>query len=615
MKASQRGGAWRRIAGRTPQVLLGLLLLAAAAADGLDFSGLQVDYKLTLNYGLGIRMENPDPGLINGPLDPFELHPEQFQDGAAFTHTGYSTTINQDDGNRNFRKGAFTNNRLSAIGELQLRWDDYGAVLGADGFYDWTYHQKNDNDSPKTINKRSNETNRFSDAARYYDGERARILDAYVFGTWLLSDQMQLDVRFGKQMVAWGESLFFPGVSGAQSTADATKAFTPGAEVKQILLPTQQLAGSLAIGTDWTLMGYYKFDFKPNEIFPVGDFLSPTDSVGPGAEFSYGAVNPLYLDGCPGLLGDLSFLCQLGGVGGPVFNAPPDILIPYIGAQKASNFGQYGAAVRWQATAQTTLGLYALRYHDPNPSVGFVSGYPVVATFPTEITTQIFNEPTASAYYVDYFAGVRMLTASYSTVLGGLNLAGEISWKQNASVPVQALQLGTVNPLFARGELMQVQSSAIYAANPQFFFDDLAIVGEVAYLRVLDVDAGRAQPGIVLVGDGRQLFYNRNAWGFQTLMLPTKRNVLPGWDMTLPTTFGWLVQGNPSSPGVFGALYGEGDLRVSTGFSLQRLQNLQIGVSYNLFFGDADKNIGASFLRQNPYTDRDYLSLNVKYSF
>ncbi|MDP3859060.1 MAG: DUF1302 family protein [Stagnimonas sp.] len=602
------------VLGRVPGLLLGVLLSATAAADGLDFSGLQADYKLTLNYGVGIRMESPDPNLINGPLDPFELHLDQVQQGSGFTHTGYSTTINQDDGNRNFAKHALTNNRLSALAEVQLRWGDYGAIVSADGFYDWVYHQRNDNNSPRTVNKRVNDTNQFSPAARHYDGERARLLDTYVYGTWLIRDDMQLDLRLGNQMVAWGESLFLPGVSGAQSTADATKAFTPGVEVKQILLPTQQLSASLSVGNEWTLMGYYKFDFQPNQIFPVGDYFSPTDSVGPGAEFSYGAVNPLYLDGCPGLLGPLSNLCQLGGVGGTLFNAPPDILIPYVGAKKASKYGQYGLALRYQATPQTTLGLYALRYHDPNPSVGFNSGYPVVATFPVEITTQVFNEPTASSYYLDYFAGVRMFSASYSTVLGPFNVAGEASYKQRASVPVQALQLGTVNPLFARGELMQLQSSLIYATNPRLYFDDVAFAGEVAYLRVLDVEAGKAQPGIVLVGDGRELFYNRNAWGFQFLVMPTKRNLLSGWDLTLPTNFGWLPKGNPSSPGVFGALYGEGDMRLSVGASFQRLQNLQIGVTYNMYFGDTEQNIGASFLRQNPYADRDNISLNIKYS-
>jgi hypothetical protein len=133
----------------------------------------------------------------------------------------------------------------------------------------------------------------------------------------------------------------------SQSAADATKAFTPGVEVKEILLPGNQLSASLAIGNRWTLMSYYKLNFKKTEIFPVGDYFSDTDSVGPGASFSYGAVNPLFLSSCPGLLGSLSGLCQLGGgLGGTLIGAVPYILIPEGNDRKPSDFGQYGVGLK-----------------------------------------------------------------------------------------------------------------------------------------------------------------------------------------------------------------------------------------------------------------------------
>ena len=84
---------------------------------------------------------------------------------------------------------------------------------------------------------------------------------------------MRLDVRAGNQLVAWGESLFLPGISYSQSTADATKAFTPGVEVKQILLPTPQVSMNLAIGGEWNVMGYYKFDFKPKDHVDLAEAL------------------------------------------------------------------------------------------------------------------------------------------------------------------------------------------------------------------------------------------------------------------------------------------------------------------------------------------------------
>lgn len=596
-------------------VLLGAGLCGLAHAGSMEIGDVKAQFKATLNYGLGMRLKDPDPRLINGPVDEFQLNLAGATNGTAFTHTGLPTTVNQDDGNRNFAKYAITNNRLSTLLESQFTYENYGLVVSGDGFYDFVYHQNNDNDSPDTINKYG-KVNEFTAGARRYDGGRARLLDAYVFGNWTINDDLLLDLRIGNQMVAWGESLFFPGVSSAQSTADATKAFTPGVEIKQILLPTPQASFNLAVGTDWSVMGYYKFAFKPNEIFPVGDFLSPTDSVGPGAQFSYGSLNPLYLKSCPGLFGAGSDLCQLGlGLGGTLFNAPPTINIPNKGTLPTSRFGQYGVGLKYQITPGTTLGLYGLRYTDPNPSVVQHSGYPEIGSLAgIPLTTQIFNEPTPDYYQVKYFEGIRMLSGTFSTVLGPFNVAGEVSYRNGASLAVQALELGTVNPVFSRGNTISAQSSAIYAANPHLWFDDVALVGEAGILHVLSVDKFQAQPGIIPVGNGDTLFYDRTSFAFQVLMIPTKRNIIGGWDMSLPITFGWLVKGNPSIPGAFGALYGAGDMRLSVMANFQYLQNLQIGFGFNKFYGDADKNIGNSFLKQNPYADRDNVSINIKYS-
>ncbi len=586
----------------------------AAQADSMEFGDLKTEYKMTLNYGLGMRLKDPDQRLINGPLDPFELHLDQAANGGGFTHTGLPKTVNQDDGNRNFRKFDLTNNRLSTLLELQLNYENYGAVFSGDGFYDFVYHRGNANDSPDTINK-TGPVDQFSAGARRYDGGRARLLDAYLFGNWTINDNLLLDVRVGNQLVAWGESLFFPGVSSAQSTADATKAFTPGVEIKQILLPTPQASFNLAVGTDWSVMGYYKFAFKPNEIFPVGDFLSPTDSVGPGAEFSYGSLNPAQLKSCPGLFGPQD-LCALGfGLGGPILNAPRTINIPYKGKLPTSKYGQYGLGLKYQVTPSTTLGLYALRYHDPNPSVKQHSGYPVIGEVAgVPLTTQLFNEPTPDYYQVKYFDGIRMLSTSVSTVLGPFNVAGEVSYRNGAAIAVQALELGTINPVFSRGNTITAQTSAIYAANPHLWFDDLALVGEAGFLHVLSVDKFPAQPGIIPVGNGNTLFYDRNAYAFQLLAIPTKRNIIGGWDLSTPISFGWLVKGNPSIPGAFGALYGARDARLSLMANFQYLQNLQVGFGFNKFIGDAKKNIGDSFLKQNPYADRDNIAINIKYS-
>src|SRR5262249_10820074 len=155
---------------------------------------------------------------------------------------GLPSTANFDDGDRNFKQGSLINNRISGYGELQLTHDNYGAVFSGDGFYDQVYHHPNDNDSPGTINKTGSNT-RLNDGARYYDRQPVRLLEAYAYGDWNLFDsEASLDLRVGKQLVAYGEALFFSGIALAQSPNDATKAFVPGAEVKDILLPVNQVS-------------------------------------------------------------------------------------------------------------------------------------------------------------------------------------------------------------------------------------------------------------------------------------------------------------------------------------------------------------------------------------
>ncbi|MDR3418706.1 MAG: DUF1302 family protein [Nevskia sp.] len=595
-----------------PWVLFACGLQGAAHAGAFDLGGVHADYKLTLNYGVAMRMDDPSPALINGPIDPMQVNLAGLFNGTAFGHTGLPITVNQDDGDRNFKKYSLINNRVSGLLETQFSYANYGVIASGDGFYDQVYHHPNDNDSPDTVNKYGPPSH-FTDGARYYDGQRVRLLDAYAYGTWPIGDNMTLDVRAGQQLVAWGEGLFFSGMAISQSAADATKAFTPGVEVKQILLPGNQVSASLAVGQQWTLMGYYKLAFKKTEIFPVGDFFSATDSVGPGAAFSYGAVNPLYLNGCPGLLGKYSYLCDLGGIGGKLFDAPPYILVPETAAQKPSNYGQYGIGIKYQITPGTNLGLHYVRYTDPNPSVAFGTGYDVF-TYKPLLTTKIVGEVTANSYHEVWYSGIDMMMGSFSSVVGPVNVAGEVSYRKGLATPVQSLQLGTVDPEFSHGDLGQALMSAIYATNPHFWFDNVSMVGEVGYVHSYHVDPVKTIPGIIAVGNGDSLFYDRNSWAFQTLVIPGRSNVINGWDLSMPMSFGMLVKGNPSMPGAFGAFGGAGDTRLSIGASMQYLQNLQFSLSYSFFFGNADQNVGRSFIKQNPYVDRDYLALSVKYT-
>jgi hypothetical protein len=615
------------------------MVCGTAMAGSFDlWDGASVDYKMTLAYALAMRTGNPNDALINGPVDQFQSYlfpvqqPNQPAQIFSFSHTGLPTTVNYDDGDRNFHAGSLINNRVTALAELQFHWGNYGIEVSGDGFYDQVYHHPNDNDSPDTVNTTGIPHTRFTDATRYYDGNRYRLLDAYAYGDFTPFG-LNLNVRAGQQLVAYGQSLFFEGIALAQSRADATKAFVPGAEIKSILLPTNQISFRLGVTNDLSMVGYYKLAFRPSEIFPEGDYFSPADAVGPGATFVYGSANPLYggPGECTGLLTNFhvgntrtpatpaeeNLVCSLLFPLGQLVNAPKTIN-SYRGPDlKPSDGGQYGGGLEYQITARSNVAFYYLRYDDTNPSVNLNVGYAPFGYNPANgapITTQIINQPVPTTYNVKYFDGIHLYGFAYSTVVGPFNVAGELNFRDRAAVPIDATISGVVSPVFSRGQISQALLSAIYVTNPKFFFDDLAVTAEAGYVHVNDVDAVPSSPGIITHGNGDELFYNRNSWGFQTLTIPTRHNIFNGWDMSMPISFGMLVKGTPSMAGAFGALYGEGDTRLGVSLNFQYLGNLEVGLGYNFFFGDPNKLIGDSLLKANPYMDRDYATFHIAYN-
>jgi hypothetical protein len=515
MKTVQRG---KRIKPAVHRLAAGLLCVAAgfsgsAVAGSFDLGeNLNAQYTLLLSYAAAVRAEGQSDTLINGPVSPF---------------TGLPSTVNNDDGDRNFKSGSLVNNRLSALGEFFLNGKNYGLVLRGDAFYDDVYRRSNDNDSPATINK-SGANDEFTESARKYNGARLRLLDAYAYGDWRFGDSARLNARLGRQVVAWGESLFFSGVAAAQGPADATKANVPGAEVKNILLPVEQVSLQLGLNRGLSLMAYYRLRYKATELEPAGSYFSTFDGVGPGAEFIRGA---------------------------PGFN------IPRAEDLQPSDRGQYGLGVNYQLTSATSVGAYWLRYHNTNPEVSLNIA---------QVAPGVF---APVSYNVKYFDGIHMAAASFSTKLGAANVAGEVSLRSGLDMLVNS----AAGPVAARGRLSQVLLSSIYTVSPNWLSQEIDLVGEAGFVHVNSVEGGSAS----LVND-------RNSWAVSGLANFNYRNLLPRWDLSVPVTYAVIGKGTPAMAGSFGALYGEHDQRASVFANFIYLQNLQVGVGYNAFLGAAD---------------------------
>jgi len=496
---------------------LGLLALALAgptcAGEFQLGEEVSANYLLTLGYGAAMRTESQSSELINGPIDPA---------------SGLPNTVNSDDGDRNFDPGSLINNRLSLLGEIDLHYRNYGAFLRASSFYDDVWQHRNDNNSPDTVNK-TGPANEFTRGARDAAGSRSRLLDAYLYGSFQTAEQSMLNLRLGRQVVQWGESLFFPNIAGAQSPADATKANVPGIEVKDILLPVGQMFAQWQLSPAFGVSAYYQYEYKPTELDPVGGYFSTADMIGPGAEFLYLA---------------------------------PGFTLPKGPTDRPRDSGQWGLSMRMAVGNETEMSLYRLRYHDKNPNVRVN-----------------FQDDLPNDYQVIYFDDIDLTGISFSTRMGDFNVAGEISYKDGVPVLVDT----PVGASATRANATQAQLSSLYILGPRWFSDQTTFVGEVAYLRVNKVD------DFAFAGETfDELSADRGAWAYQLSATPSWNNVIDGWDLSMPMSYAEQVNGTTAVAGAFGGLVGEGDSRASAGLTFKYLNNLELGMSYNAFLGGAD---------------------------
>ena len=523
------------------------LLTGPAAAGTLELgSGLSLDYLANLTYSAVMRADDADSQLL--------------------------ANVNGDDGNRAFDQSALINNRAAVLAETNLHFGNHGVFVRGSAFYDDVYFHDSDNDSPETLN-RADRADHFSDATRDRLGARARLLDVYAYASIPIGSTA-LDLRAGNQVVSWGESLFFPNMSGAQAPADATKSNVPGTEVKDILLPVGQVYAQWGLTDRLSVLGYYQWQWKSTELNPTDAFYSSSDVVGPGAEFL--------------LVPSLAPLVPFG----------ISTQVPRGKDDKPDDSGQWGAGVRYRLGEATELSAYHIRYSDKNP-VG-VTINSTVMTLPVVGTLVL---PTS--YNVAYTDDIKMTALSLSTEVAGTAVGGEVSYRQGAGLNINVGP--TASPTPGRGDVLQANLNATKLFLPTPLWDTMLLLGEVSYVHVEDQDGidVPTQTGTVTYDD---LSNSRDATALQLLLQFGYKQIWSGWDLTLSLVNGYGVNGKSAIAGALGSYTGEGDIRYSAGPTFKYLNNLEFGLAYNGYAG------GAS-LDQRPLADRSNVAFNAKYSF
>ena len=523
----------------------------AWAGETIEFdNGATIDWSVTTSYGIGMRLGKPSDRLLG---------------------------VNADDANRNFNKGSLTTNRVGALGEMILRMDNYGAVVRASTFYDDVYHNGNDNDSPSTVNK-GGKNDEFTSDTRYYSGGRTRLLDAYVFGGWRFDSGSMLDVKAGRHIESWGESLYYPGVNGVQNPSDAVKAAQPGVEVKEVLLPVGQVSASYRFNPQFTLGAYVQYEWKGTELPPVGSYLSGSDVIGPGREF---------------------LITPTGNV-------------PYRGTDEPRDSGQWGVQLRYRPVPALELSLFHVNYHDKNPATALV-GYSPVA-----IGGGLFAF-ASNGYRVKYFEDIKLTGISASTKLGETQIGAEWSYRDGAPVMVNT----GLGPTPAKGKGQQMQLSAMRVLGDRPWASQTTLTAEVVHVRVDSVDEASAASNLQgvnllpslgpLVGASDDYTYKTaSAWRSRDSSAYTLGasfsypGVFQGWDLEVPVRFSNVFSGAAPMSGTIAGV--QGDRRLSVGTTFKYLGNLEVGLNYTGYLGSPDAV-------KRPFADRDYATFSMKYTF
>jgi hypothetical protein len=496
---------------------------------------------------------------------------------------GDGGVTNENDGDLNFGKGVVSN-RMDLLTEFDYSRNNWGLRFSHAAWYDSKYLGRNDNPGTMGVNNQPGQAaNAFIPATRSQHGRGGEVLDAFVYAKGSLGE-LPGSIRIGKHALQYGESLFFGqnGIAAAQGPVDVAKIVSvPNWQFKEVLLPVEQISGTLQVSNSVTLGGYYQLKWRPSKIPGVGSYFSNQDYIGGGQVF----------------------------FGPPL---PPVLVTDNSKDQLPGNSGQFGAQLRWSpAGSDYEFGFYAARYHDKTPAV------------------PVFDLINGNVHKV-YAKGIKTLGASVTSSVGQLNWALEGSVRADAPLTNDPAVLGGApfmppadcsgaasNPCYAIGKTAHLNLSGIYVLNKSGLWDGGALVAELAWNRLLSVTRNPSAVGF----GGLDPNTTRDAMAFRMIFEPQYFQVLPGLDLSIPLGLGYNFGGRSSAIFNFaGGASNAGDLSIGIKGKYQNAWNF--GLSYTTFFGTEN-----TFTVADPRTptrmlsfgqslkDRDYVSLNVSRTF
>ncbi|QHD00845.1 hypothetical protein PspS04_10985 [Pseudomonas sp. S04] len=542
--------------------LAAALVLCSQAAHAFSVDTGNPDFNLrwdnTVKYSAAWRTQNPSSKLTEGQV-----------------------ALNQDDGDRAFKKGLISN-RTDILSELDMSFKNVGARLSGAAWYDTAYQHDNDNDDPARANARSVGYDEFTDDTRHLHGGDGELLDAFVYWNGELADH-STSVRVGRHGLIWGESLFFGanGIAGGMAPVDVVKAQSvPNTQFKEITRPVNQLSGTFQLTDDVSLGAFYQLEWEETRLPGAGSYFSTSDTIGEGNErLIVGAPFPAFLGGNP--------------------SSPAAFF--HGNDKEAKSSGQGGLQLKYSAET-VEYGLYAIQYHDKTPKL-----YLKPSTGVPNFSTGQIGE-----YYWVYPEDIRAFGGSFSTTVDEYSFAGEASMRWNMPLVSngQTVLPGVVadnddDALYAVGRTAHVNLNVLASFGPNFLARESGLVGEIAWNRLLSVTKNRAALDPNATDDGL---------GFKVVYTPTYRQFFSGIDISIPLGLSYFPLGKSAVVSSFGPDKG-GDMNI--GITATYLDRVTAGLTYTHYYGAEDTNLNAAsqFNYKQSLKDRDYLAFSVKTTF
>lgn len=375
----------------------------AASFNFSDGDG-RVTFDTTLSAGVLVRAQNPDArliGIVNG---------------------GTSRSVNEDDGNLNYKRGEVVSEVLKATHDLDVSYDKSGLFVRFGYFKDLAAARKDFSQFSSVDQSRTTRERLDFDA---------QLFDAYIRHEFQVADR-KLNVRLGSQVVSWGESTFIQGGINAINPVDLSRLRAPGAELKEAFIPVPMLWVSQELTDNVTLEAFNQFHFEPFRLDPFGSFFSTTDVFSPGGRESFtgfGRTPDNSHDRLNGQRAD---------------NNAPDSIIRRAENREARGNGQFGGALRvfLPELNNTELGFYAMNYHSRIP----LAGTTMAGCSPnTPSCVPTTREASTANIFAQYPENIQLFGMSFNTPGPfGVALQGEYSYRPNLP-----LQIGTVELILA----------------------------------------------------------------------------------------------------------------------------------------------------------------------